>query len=196
MSGGVLLTKLTIWIALAGYFAGAITYALARGRPRRDAAARLGWTAACAALLAHVACAFHVHHSWSHAAAYVDTARQTGEVFGLEWGGGLYVNYALAALWIADVGWWWAAGLAAYRRRPRALTFAWHAFLFFIVFNATVVFEGGFVRRAGAALCAALVCAWLIAARRAPKRERIDQQSAAAREGSAARLDAAERTFL
>lgn len=168
--GGKVLTKLTIWIAVAGYFAGAVIYALARGRRQWDSYARLAWTAACAALLAHVACAFHFHHGWSHAAAYRDTARQTAEVFGLDWGGGLYVNYALAACWVADVCWWWGRGIRAYRYRPWPLVIGWHAFLLFIVFNATVVFEGGFVRRAGLGLCLALVFVWLDAARKAAAR--------------------------
>ena len=165
MGGGEVLTKLTIWIAVAGYFAGAILYALSRGRSRWDSLARAAWTAACAALLAHVACAFHFKHGWSHEAAHRDTARQTAEVFGLDWGGGLYVNYALAALWVADVCYWWFGGLRAYRRRPWPLVVAWHAFLLFIVFNGTVVFAAGFVRWAGLFLCAALIFIWLSAAR-------------------------------
>lgn len=165
MGGGEVLTKLTIWIAVAGYFAGAICYALSRGRPKWDSSARLAWTAACFCLLAHVACAFHFHHGWSHAAAYRDTARQTAEVFGLDWGGGLYFNYALAAGWAADVCWWWGGGLRAYRGRPWPLAAAWHAFLLFMVFNGAVVFASGFVRWAGLGLCAALALAWLSAAR-------------------------------
>ena len=164
MSGGEFLTKVTIWIAVAGYFAGAAVFALARGRRKWDSLARLAWTAACVALLAHVACAFHFYHGWSGAAAYRDTARQTAEVFGLDWGGGLYINYALLAAWVADVLWWWRRGLDAYRRRPWPLVAAWHAFLLFIVFNATVVFADGFVRWAGLCLCLALCCVWLLAA--------------------------------
>jgi hypothetical protein len=175
MGGGEVLTKLTVWIAVAGYFAGAIVYALSRGRPRRDSLARLLWTAGCAALLAHAASAFHFQHGWSHAAAYRDTARQTAEVSGLDWGGGLYVNYALMALWVADVCWWWARGLRAYRRRPWPLAIAWHAFLLFIVFNATVVFATGFVRLAGLGLCAALVFVWVIAARDTTPRGPVDR---------------------
>ena len=34
-----------------------------------------------------------------------NSARQTAEVFGLDWGGGLYVNYAFTAAWVADVAW-------------------------------------------------------------------------------------------
>jgi hypothetical protein len=165
MSGGEVLTKVTIWIAVACYFAGATLYALARSRRGWDSRARLAWTAACAALLAHVACAFHVHHGWSHAAAYGDTARQTAAVFGLGWGGGLYFNYALAAFWAADVCCWWGLGLDAYRRRPRWLGSAWQVFLLFIIFNATVVFGGGFVRWAGLGLSLALALVWLRAVR-------------------------------
>ena len=172
MSGGGVLIKLTVWIAVAGYFAGATLYALARGRQHWDSLARLAWTAGCVALLAHVACAFHFQHGWSHAAAYRDTARQTAEVFGRDWGGGVYVNYALAVGWVADVCCWWGFGLGAYRRRPWPLVVAWHAFLLFIVFNATFVFAGGFVRWAGAGLCAALVVVWLAVARGALTRAR------------------------
>src|SRR5215210_3924672 len=89
MDSGALLTKVTVWVAVAGYAAGAAAFALSRGRRSWDAAARLAWTVACVALLAHVACAFHVYHGWSHESAYVETARQTGEVVGLDWGGGL-----------------------------------------------------------------------------------------------------------
>src|SRR5688500_12128764 len=155
MSGGEVLIKVTIWVTVAGYVAGAAAFALSRGRRHWDSFARLAWTAACAALLAHVFCAFHFHHAWSHGAAFRETARQTDEVFGLDWGGGLFINYALLAVWVADVGWWWGRGLDAYRRRPRPLTYGWHAFLLFIVFNATVVFKDGPARWAGLGLCLA-----------------------------------------
>ena len=164
MSGGEFLTKLTIWLAVAGYVAGAAAFALARGRRGWVARARAAWTVACVALLAHAACAFHFYHGWSHAAAYRDTARQTAEVAGLDWGGGLYVNYALMVAWVADVVWWWRGGLAAYRRRPWWLLIAWHSFLIFMVFNATVVFGRGAARWAGLAACAGLCVAWWVGA--------------------------------
>ena len=95
IGSGEILTKVTIWITIAGYAAGAAAFALSRERYKWDSAARLAWTVACVGLLAHVAFAFHFYHGWSHGAAYRDTARQTDEVVGLNWGGGLYVNYAL-----------------------------------------------------------------------------------------------------
>jgi hypothetical protein len=165
MGTGEILTRVTIWVAVAGYAAGAAAFALSRKRYRWDAAARLASTLACIALLAHVACAFHFYHGWSHGVAYLDTARQTEEVFGLDWGGGLYVNYALLAGWVLDVTWWWVRGLDAYRRRPWPLTAAWHGFLIFIIFNAAVVFKTGPTRWAGLCVCLGLCLAWWVAAR-------------------------------
>ena len=165
MVGGELLTKITIWLAVAGYAAGSVGFAISRGRVAWDAAARLAWTVACAALLAHVACAFQVFHGWSHGAAYFDTARQTNEVFGLDWGGGLYINYALMTGWVFDVAYWWLRGLDAYRRRRRALTAVWHGFLLFIFFNATVVFKSGPARWVGLGVCLCICVAWWQAAR-------------------------------
>jgi hypothetical protein len=170
MGGGELLTKITIWLSLAGYAAGAAAFALSRRSVAWGRAARLSWTLACAALFAHVACAFHFYHGWSHSAAYLDTARQTDDVFGLDWGGGLLINYALLAFWAVDVGWWWLAGLDSYPRRPRALVAAWHGFLVFIIFNATAVFKSGPARWAGLGLCLWLCAAWWLAARGRLKR--------------------------
>lgn len=122
--------------------------------------ARTAWTAGCAGLLLHVACAFHYYHDWSQASAYRETARQTAEVTGMNWGGGLFINYALIIGWIADAV-WWRRGLEAYRNRPRWLVAAWQGFLIFIIFNATVVFKTGPLRWIGSGLCLWLVFLWL-----------------------------------
>ena len=165
MVGGELLTKITIWVAVAGYTAGSAGFALSRRRVVWGRAARLAWTVACAALLAHAACAFHFYHGWGHGSAYLDTARQTNEVFGLNWGGGLYINYALMAGWVLDVSWWWLRGPDSYRRRWWPLTAAWHGFLLFIYFNATVVFKSGPARWAGLLVCLGVCLAWWLGAR-------------------------------
>jgi hypothetical protein len=138
----MLLTKITVWIALAGYAAAIIIFLQPKNR---DAIARLFWTAGCIAMIAHAACAFHFHHHWSHVDAYNETARQTAEVFGLNWGGGIFINYILIIGWIVDVIWWWR-GLTIYRNRSKIFSIVWHVFLFFIFFNATVVFEDGILR--------------------------------------------------
>ena len=156
MNTGELLTRVTIWIALCGY-AFALSAGLLAGRQplERRRWAQRAWMIGCAAFVAHVLCAFNYYHAWSHAAAYRETARQTAEVFGLDWGGGVFVGYAFAVTWVADVVWCWL-GPESYQRRPRLLVTAWHWFFLFIVFNGTVVFETGLVRWLGIALCSVL----------------------------------------
>ncbi|MGE0130202.1 MAG: hypothetical protein AB7U82_19120 [Blastocatellales bacterium] len=151
-----------MWLTLAGYAVGASVYLLSRGRRSWDAVARMAWTVGCVSLLVHVACAFHFYHNWNQASAYRETARQTAEVTGLDWGGGLFINYALIIGWILDIVWWWR-GLDAYRNRPRWLGAAWQGFLIFIIFNATVVFKTGPLRWIGLGLCLWLVFLWLLA---------------------------------
>ena len=159
MSSGELLTRSTVWIAIIADTLGSVIFATAR---KHDHWARWAWTAGCAALLAHFACAFNYYHAWSQASAYSETARQTAEVFGINWGGGLFINYAVALLWFTDVAWWWFAGLSSYRRRPWVLTIAWHSFLIFIIFNATVVFKDGLTRWIGLLVCLTLCLSWFI----------------------------------
>jgi hypothetical protein len=159
MNRGELLTRLTVWLALCAYAGGGALLLVAKGRAPVLARARLVWTIGCAFFLAHVVCAFGFFHRWSHDDAYRETARQTAKMTGLHWGGGLFLNYLFAAAWLADVLWWWFAP-AGFPRRPRRLTIAWHAFLFFMVFNGTIVFGKGPVRWLGAGICAGLAALW------------------------------------
>src|ERR1041384_8642787 len=146
MSSGELLTRGMIWISIGAYTIGSVVFATARGG---DKWTRVAWTTGCAALVAHFICALHFYHAWSQKSAYLETARQTAAVFSINWGGGLFINYAVATLWTADVAWWWLAGLSSYRRRPWWLTLSWHGVLIFIIFHATVVFKDGLARWIG-----------------------------------------------
>ena len=157
---GDLLTRVTIWVALGLYAVGAAGLLLSRGRPTWLRAARLCWTAGCAVFLAHVFCAFNFYYGWSHATAAEETARQTAETVGLAWGGGVWVSYAFTLGWAADVVWWWWGGPESYLRRPRWALAAWQAFMLFIIFNGTVVFETGAVRWLGLAICGGLALLW------------------------------------
>jgi hypothetical protein len=175
MENGELLTRATIWVSIVGYAVGSVIFALSRRRAnstratrsaRRpcgqkwDSAARVVWSVACASLIAHFICAFQFYHAWSHAAAYSDIARQTEELLGLNWGGGLFINYSLLAAWIVDIGWWWRSGLDSYRRRPWWLVALWHGLFIFIIFNATVVFGDGNVRWLGLVISLMLTFTW------------------------------------
>src|ERR1044071_712787 len=159
MSSGEFLTRSTIWISILAYAIGSAWFATTHRQS--DRWARLAWTTGCAALVAHFICAFHFYHAWSHASAYVETARQTAAVVAINWGGGLFINYAVALLWTIDVTWWWFAGLSSYRRRPWLLTLIWHGFLIFIIFNATVVFKEGLTRWIGLLVCLSLSLSWI-----------------------------------
>jgi hypothetical protein len=158
---GELLTVWTIRLGLVAYLA-ALAELLLSPDDRR---ARLWWTIGCLACWAHIGAAMHFVHHWDHAAVYADTARQTREVVGLDWGGGVYVNYLFALTWLADVAWWWLARLS---RATRGSWLSWllHGFLAFILFNATIVFKDGALRWAAIAACAALLLIAVIAARR------------------------------
>ena len=161
METGELLTRATIWITIVAYAIGSVVFALSRGRAHWDSATRLIWTIAVASLIAHFICAYEFYHHWSHDSAYLDTARHTEAVTGLNWGGGLFINYAFIILWTIDISWWWLGGLNSYRIRPLLLVAAWHGFLIFILFNATVVFKDGLTRWVGVGICTVLGVAWI-----------------------------------
>jgi hypothetical protein len=146
-------TKVSIWITLFCYFV-AMTKWLRAGASVPNY--RGWWTVGCVAYVLHVLAAFEFHHSWSHAAAYEQTARQTAEVVGRAFGAGVFVNYLFTLLWVGEAMWWWIDE-RSFLRRATWINRTWLAFFFFIVFNATVVFEDGPVRWLGG-----IGCGWLI----------------------------------
>ena len=157
MSLGELATRWTVCLALAGYFAGGALRAWSR-TPQGRLIGRIAWTLACLFYLAHVACAFQFYHSWSHAAAWRHTAERTAAVIGWNWGGGIYFNHIFTAVWLADtVAWWWRGEQA----KPGWLEAAAQVFLWFMVFNATVVFGHGAIRWVGSVGCWLLIVLWL-----------------------------------
>jgi hypothetical protein len=145
--------RTTIWLAV---FAWAATEILkSRGRPNT---ARVVWTSGAALLAIHIALAFHYWHGWSHAAAYESTALQSAQLTGVASGWGIYLNYALLAVWIADAAWWWGAP-RAYAGRSRALDRAVFAFFLFMMINGAVVFATTAMRYAGAVAVIAAIAA-------------------------------------
>ena len=111
--------------------------------------ARTCWALGVAAFLVHVGLAFHYHHGWSHAEAMRHVERVSG------FGPGLFFSYLFTLLWSGDAVWWLLAPLS-YAARPAWVGWALHAYLSFIAFNATVVYEQGFIRWAGLAATVAL----------------------------------------
>ena len=103
-----------------------------------------------------MACAFHFFHGWSHATAVEDTARRTREAVGIDFGGGVYFNYAMLLVWTADAAWWWASP-RSYLARGLSWEVAVHGFLLFMVVNAAAVFAEGPLRWATLGACAVIL---------------------------------------
>ena len=119
--------ELTVWTARLAAF----LYLVALWRQ-----SRLASTFGLFVYLVHVCLAFEYFYNWSHSIALRETERQTSELFGVAWGGGLYLNYLFTALWAGDCAASWLVHDWPRRRRTRL---AIHAFLAFIVVNATLV---------------------------------------------------------
>ena len=149
-SYGELVTRWTVRLAVLAYFVGAALRA-GHGSSGQQKLAGAVWTMGSMFYLAHVACAFQFFHHWSHAAAYQRTAEQTAAVTGWNWGGGLYFNYVFTAVWLADTVMLWLS--TSYGPGTRWLEAAIQVFLWFMVFNATVVFGHGLVRWFGLTGC-------------------------------------------
>ena len=96
-----------------------------------------------------------IAYGWSHASAVAVTARQTRDVYGLDWGGGVFANYAFVAVWIVET-WRW-------RARPDAFTWGVRVFFLIMIANAAIVFAAGWRRLLGAAITSALI--WIYFAR-------------------------------
>src|SRR5262249_19834901 len=126
--------------------------------PAFSARARLArwlWTLAWAAYLVHVGVAFQYVHHWSHAEAVQHTRDVSG------FGEGIYFSHLFTVVWSADVLSWWLWP-ARHASRPGWVGRALHGYMAFIVFNATVVFETGWIRWAGVVLFAGLIVLWLV----------------------------------
>jgi hypothetical protein len=157
VAAGDLLMRVTISMSVAAY--AAAEYLWYRRRVEAFRLRRILWTGAAALCLLHSGLAFHVQHGWSHDAAVRQTAAQTAAVTGIDWGGGVFVNYAFLGLWAADVAWLWAAP-ASYLRRPPVVNGLVSAFFLFIIVNGAVVFAGGPARIVGIAATATVIRAW------------------------------------
>lgn len=157
MTAGEFLTLACVWVSLTAYTV-SVVLQLARVQ---SAAARIAWVAGCAAFAGHVVSAFHFYHDWSHTAAWQETERQTTEVTGFRTGIGLYLNYLFTVVWLADAGWWLAAGDLRYAARRRRVWVSLHVFFLFMIVNGAIVFAAGAGRWYGVALVAMILVAFI-----------------------------------
>ena len=93
----------------------------------------------------------------SRASAVAVTARQTKAVYGLDWGGGVFANYAFVAVWAFDA-WRWRAGLDRHGSDP--LTWPIRIFFLVMIANGAIVFVTGPRWMIGAAIVVTLLWVW------------------------------------
>ena len=139
----------------------AVGEALMRRSPRCDRWARAIWTMGLALAVTHVVLAFHFVYAWDHEAAVAATVRQTVEVVGWAWRGGIYVNYMFLTLWLVDTSWWWAAP-ASHASRSTRMENTRRALFTFMFLNGAVVFASGIGRLVGIASLSLVLLAWLL----------------------------------
>lgn len=111
------------------------------------------------ALVLHTALALHLRHAWNQVDAMREIARQTAEVTGLAFGGGLVVNYAFLAFWLAEAFAWWRSP-AHYLDRPAGVGWVSRTVFLFMFVNGAVVFGHGPVRVFGTLAILVVSVAW------------------------------------
>jgi len=140
-----------LWtIRLAG-----VLYVIALAQMIRRSPARAFWITGCVFYLAHVVAAFHYAYHWSHGFAVQETARQTRELFGLDWGGGIWFNYLFTVVWSADALWWLLRPKSR-ESRPKWLNASIHSYIAWMFINGAIVFPQGPTRWVAASMALTL----------------------------------------
>lgn len=146
----------TAWSALALWSASE-WFSSRRALAGRGAIVAWRFNALGAAVFAlHVFLAMQIRHGWSHDSAVRETARQTESLFGIRDGSGVWLNYLMGLLWVADV---------LRSRNPVSVgaptSRRWlKGFLFFMWFNAAIVFPHGAWRLLGIVLLLPVIASW------------------------------------
>jgi len=141
-----LLVRVSVWLAMLTWFAGAWFRVTSRSIPLQ--AATVGerayhwlWLLSGFATWVHVLASYGFVHGWDHQAVLRQTAQESFEVTGLRADWGVYVNFLYATVLTLYSG-----AMVIGGRRLERLDVWVYGFTAFIVFNATVVFKGGWLR--------------------------------------------------
>ena len=148
----------SIWLAMVLFIAGESGRAFTPADRKPPAWAAWTFLAGCIIAIVHTVLAFAIAHNWSHADAVHDTARLTKEMYGVDFGQALYMNYVFLAVWLMDAVWWMAAP-AGYVR-PAPVTWTLRGFYMIYLFNAMVVFAHDWRRILGLVFVSWLARIW------------------------------------
>ncbi len=150
---------LIVWsirLSMLLFVATLLAWLIARQQPRIQVIVSAMWTLSFLLFLAHVMSSFHFVHQWSHRNAYLATAKETHELMGVEFGGGVYFNYVFLVAWAVHVGCTWFPA-AANHPVTRTLLQLCLLYMLFIAFNGVIVFKAGWLRAAGIAATVVLL---------------------------------------
>ena len=153
---GELLLFATIWIAILLFIAGEAGKRWPASHDARLWAWR-AWVAGTFLCAAHMILSLAIRHGWSHRAALESTAMQTEAVYGVAFGGGVYVNYIFLGAWVAETA-WWGFRPSHYFTRTAAITWTLRIFYFVVLLNAAVIFATRWLF--GLVLMSVLVWTW------------------------------------
>ena len=148
----------TIWFAMFLFVAGESGRAYTPHGRKPPAWAARSFLAGCIVAIIHTVLAFGIAHDWNHADAVRVTARMTREMYGIDFGHALYMNYLFLAVWLADAV-WWIAFPRGYVRPPLAV-WTLRAFYMVFLFNAMVVFAADWRRMLGLVFVSWLARIW------------------------------------
>ena len=143
-----LLLRWTIRITLALY--GLLLARQIMGWRAGERLARWCWTLGFAALVGHFLTAYG-QMGWSHAAVVAHTARETEQVLGWRFSGGVWGNYLFALLWgLETVRQWTRRGRLTGTSR---WIFCLYGYLLVVVVNGAIVFAMGPIRVVASSVC-------------------------------------------
>jgi hypothetical protein len=115
----------------------------------------------------HIVLAFDVRHGWNYGAAVQATAHQTDQVYGVAWGGGLYINFLFLTTWLLEL-FWWRLRPHRYFGRPVFVTWLLRTFYLVILLNAAIIFAARERQVLGLILLGILLWIWRPIAARVP----------------------------
>jgi hypothetical protein len=135
--------RLSAWLVVAVYLMALVQERWRTCEPLR----RITWTAGAIALLGHTVWTFFAIHHGSLDEALAHTAFKTEQLLGLRFGAGLYANFAMLVIWLADAAAWWLAPNWNQIRSKYIIPL--HVAFSFMFLNAAIVFASPWGRLFG-----------------------------------------------
>lgn len=141
-----LLVRVSVWLAMLAWFGGAWFRATSLAGSQQPASSgerayHWLWLFSGLATWVHVLASYGFVHGWDHQAVLRQTAEESFQVTGLRADWGVYVNFLYAAVLTI-----YSSVMVIRGRRLERVDVWVFGFTAFIVFNATIVFKGGWLR--------------------------------------------------